>query len=309
MSTDHDPAAAEHPWVTARPTTLADVAGHIAGFARLVAAHRDLVTTSVRRELEGRFRGTVLGWLWPLVHPVFLFAVYYFIFTKLLAMKLPPEAAQGRETALGVWMFVGLVAWAAFGDSLNRACNSIVENGNLIKKLRFPSELLPLNIVLVAAVTQLFGVAVFLLASLIPSVWGAPDWARLAWIPVVLVLQIMFTYGLALLVATLHVFLRDTAQIVGMLVTVWMFLTPVFWVPELPGIQEAIAPYRAWIDANPMSHLLYAWRWILMGGEPQIAFQASFLGALGVLALWAAGAWILGYAAFVLGKRHFADEV
>jgi lipopolysaccharide transport system permease protein len=301
-------------WIGARPPRPREVLARLIGFPALLARHRDLVSTSVRRGLEARFQGTLFGWLWPLVQPLFLFAVYYFIFTKLLQQRIP-DLPPGEESALGVYMFVGLLCWSGLAESVLRGTNVIVENGNLIKKLAFPSELLPLNTTLVSLVTQLFGLAAFVLLCLLTPIWPAPG-RGLAWVPILLVLQGLFAFGLALFLATLQVFLRDTAQIVSMLLTLWMFATPIFWVPELIPT-ETLAPYRALLDGNPAYHLVAAWRGVLMGelaipgrAEPTLAVSYDALPhALLVFALWALAVYAAGYAFFVLCQRRFADEV
>ena len=331
----------EDGWVTSRPPRALEAVQRVFRFPWVLARHRDLITSSVKRELATRFQGTLLGFLWPLVHPLFIFAVYYFIFTKLLSFKMP-NLEPGQESAMGVYMFVGVVVWAAFGESLGRGCTVIVDNGNLIKKLAFPTEVLPLNIVLANIVTMLFGIGMFILATVATPVWAAPG-IGLLWIPLLLVLQILFTYGLAMFLATLQVFLRDTAQVVSILVTVWMFVTPLFWVPEV--IPE-IAPYLSWIEANPMNHLVYAWREVLMGVQgvldealiytnteaiPNInrgideaiaagldpgkekldplVYVHSFTGSIQAFAAWAVGTFVAGYAFFIVAQRRFADEV
>lgn len=305
-------AGADEGWVTARPPRLVEVAQRLALFPALLREHVDLVTTSVRRELEIRFRGTVLGWVWPLVHPLFLFAVYYFIFTKLLAFKIP-ALPPGQEAALGVYMFVGIMAWAAISEALTRGTGVIVDNGNLIKKLAFPTEMLPLNVALVGSITLLFALVVFVLATLLTPIWPAPG-VEIAWVPLLLLLQTVFAYGLILLTSTLQVFLRDTLQLVGILATVWMFATPLFWVPELLTGADAYLPL---IRANPAYHLVTAWRAALMGelvvqgpsGPIHLIDPAEIPGHVATFALWAVCAFVLGYTVFVLSQRRFADEV
>jgi ABC-type polysaccharide/polyol phosphate export permease len=285
------------------------VLARLIGFPALLARHRDLVSTSVRRGLEARFQGTLFGWLWPLVQPLFLFAIYYFIFTELLLQRMPELPAE-QQAGLGVYMFCGMLAWSALAESLGRGTNVIVENGNLIKKLSFPSELLPLNVVLASLTMMLFSVAVFVLAACLTPIWPAPGWALL-WLPVILVLQGLFTYGLVLASSTLQVFLRDTQQVVSLGTTVWMFLTPIFWVPEALG--ASVMAYLPWIRLNPAYHLVRAWRGALMGDVKLPAGDAvsvaAIPGHLGLLALWALGAYLLGYGFFVLAQRRFADEV
>lgn len=309
-----DPPPAEG-WVTARPPRAHEVLARLVGFPRLLVGHRDLIATSVRRELQARFQGTVLGWLWPLFHPVFLFTVYYFIFTKLLDFKIP-DLPAGQESAMGIYMFAGIVVWASVSESLTRGCSSIVDNGNLIKKLAFPAEVLPLNITLVSQITLVFALVVFGLGCLLTPVWPAPG-PQIAWAVVLLPLQALFCFGLALLLATLQVFLRDTLQVVAVMVTVWMFWTPLFWIPELMG--SSIRPFLPLLELNPVYHLVQAWRGILMGdlrvfvasaGEVEsIVSVAAIPRHLLHFGLWALAVYALGYAFFVLSKRRFADEV
>jgi len=323
LAAQHAPAGGEEPsvsapaagaWVSARPTRFADVLGRVVRFPALVHQYRDLIRTSVRRDLAARFQGTVLAWAWPFLQPLLLFGVYYFIFTELLQQRMPDLPAE-QKAGMGVYMFCGMVAWSALGESLVRGTNVIVENGNLIKKLSFPSELLPLNVVLASQATMLCGVLVIVLACLTP-VWPAPGPALL-WVPVLVCLQGVFTYGLVLFLSTLQVFLRDTVQVVSMLTTIWMFLTPVFWAPE--AMPKSVLAHSALIEANPTYHLLRAWRGALMGDvfvPPNEVIAGGYAvsvaaipGHLLVFALWALAVYVLGYAFFVFCQRRFADEV
>lgn len=317
-------------WVTSAPPKWREVLYRVATFPMLAFRHRDLIRTSVGRELRTRFQGTVLGFAWPLVHPLFIFAVYYFLFTKLLSFKLP-DLQPGQEAAMGVYMFIGVVIWSAFGESLGVGCNVIVGNGNLIKKLAFPSEILPLNVVLSNTITMLFAVSMFILATAVTPVWDAPGWL-LMWIPVLVLLQVIFMYGFVLFVSTMQVFLRDTAQLVSIIATVWMFLTPLFWVPE--AIPE-VGKYMPLIEANPFHHIVYAWREVLMGitglaeslqqytndvvipykleseGKiiPPLDATHDMLHSIKIFAIWSVGVFIAGYSFFIMAQRRFADEV
>ena len=302
-------------WIGARAPRAREIAARLLTLPGLLRRHRDLIGTSVKRELEARFQGTILGWFWPLFHPLFLFAVYYFIFAHLLGLKmpgLPPE----KEAAMGIFMFVGILVWAAFAETLTRGTNAIVDNGNLIKKLAFPSEILPLNLTLVGLVTMGFGVAVFVVACFVTPIWPAPG-LELCWIPAIVLLQGLFTFGLALFLSTLHVFLRDTLQVVTVLTTVWMFVTPIFWSPE--AMSQEVAAYKPLLAYNPMYHLVQAWRGVLMGdlyiepGEYASGGYVSSVAAIGhhlsVFGLWGLGALVVGFTFFVLSQRRFADEV
>lgn len=317
-------------WVTARPPGAGQVLQRFLGFPRVLLSHTDLVRTSTRRMIEAQFKGSVLGWLWPLFTPVALFFVYYFIFTKLLGFKLGVMGLDAEAaTAMGIYMFTGIVVWTGFAEAIGRCTGTIVENGDVIKKLSFPTELLPLNIVLSSSVTMLFGVGAFLLAVTVANLfagedqafllWHTPGWEVL-WIFVVLPLQLLFTYGLGLFLGTLQVFLRDTAQFMGVFTTLWMFLTPVFWIPSdklVKGIEEIVPLMKL----NPMWHCVYIWRTALMTpskltgaaeGFPsiqEVVFSDSIEGAVLIFAAWAFGTFAVGYALFCLAQRRFADEV
>jgi ABC-type polysaccharide/polyol phosphate export permease len=314
MSTETESALAEPhgDWVSARPTRMVEALRRLVGLPLLVREHLDLVRTSLRRDLSARFQGTILGWAWPIVQPLVMFGIYFFIFTELLQQKIH-DLPENMKALMGVYMFCAMVPWSGLAESLGRGTTVIVDNGNLIKKLVFPSELLPLNTVLGSLTMMLFGVGGFVLASLFTPVWPRPG--PLYWIPVLVLVQGLFVYGLVLFFSTLQVFLRDTVQLVGMATTVWMFLTPVFWSPELVG--KGVERYLPIIHANPAFHMVAAWRAALMGdvsvtsGEQVFrpVVVADIPGHVGVLALWALGAYALGYAFFVFSQRRFADEV
>ncbi len=308
------------PWVVPESPGFAHLLAKLPGLPAVVFAHRDLVFSAVVRELRARFQGTLLGWLWPLVYPIFMFGVYYFIFAELLQVKMPNITPE-QKPAMGIFMFVGVVVWTGFAEGVLRAGNVIVENGNLIKKLSFPTELLPLNVVLVSLTTMMFGVGIFVavlwlsiagreLGIFETALWPDAPGIGLLWIPVLLVVQLLFTYGLGLILATMQVFLRDTMQLASILVLTWMFVTPVFWVASekvIPGI----SPYLDTLALNPLLHLLNCWRHVLMVAQPAIAFdgQPAFLHSLGVFATCGAVLFVVGYLFFLRSQRRFADEV
>jgi lipopolysaccharide transport system permease protein len=308
-----DPASA--PWRTADPPGLAQVASRLVGLPRTLARHQDLIRSNVRRELEARFTGTLLGWLWPLVYPVFMFVVYYFIFARLLDLKIP-ELPEELKPAMGLYMFTGIVVWAGFAEGLGRATNVIVENGNLIKKLAFPTELLPLNAVLTHTVTMLFGIVAYVAGlwvsyfTMETPIWPEPPGLMLVWVPILVAVQVLFTYGLGLLLATMQVFVRDTLQVTTLLITVMMFVTPIFWVAN-PAVMPSIAPFMETLSYNPFYHLVYAWRVVLMSELPVQAFEGddTFGGSLVIFAVWSVVVFVVGFTFFVLSQRRFADEV
>ena len=305
-------------WVTASPPRFIEILQHVFSFPKLLLRHRDLITTSVRRELAARFSGTLLGWAWPLVTPLLMFAIYYFIFTNLLGAKFG-ELPEEQKSAMGVFMFVGILIWTSFGESVVRCTGVIVDNGNLIKKVAFPTEVLPLNQVLVAIVSMVFGVVAFVAVTWITPIfglviWQPPNLVMLLWALVLMPLQMLFTYGIGLMLGTLQVYLRDTIQVVTVGVTVWMFATPIFWTPELINIdpETGIGSLGEWewvLDVNPMYHLVYAWREVLMSREPAMVFHHPMQDSIVTFAYWAVGSFVVGYTFFLLARRRFADEI
>ena len=300
-------------WVTAAPPKALEIVLAVLTFPKLVMRHRDLVTTSVRRELSARFHGTLLGWAWPLVTPLLMFAIYYFIFSMLLSVKFP-ELPEDQQAAMGIFCFVGILIWSAYAETVVRCTGVIVDNGNLIKKVAFPTEILPLNQVLVNLITMLFGVAVFVVATWGAKLFGLHLWippallTMLVWLPVLLLVQALFTYGLGLLLGTLQVYLRDTLQVVPVAMTIWMFATPIFWTPEI--IENWDPAFDPILDLNPMFHLVYAWRVVLMSSEPGLVFtHGDAASAVGFFAVWAVAAFVVGYTFFLMARRRFADEI
>lgn len=296
----------EGAWVEAGPVKVGDALRAPLRLPGTLLACRELVRAGVRRELSSRFSGTLLGRLWSFAMPLVLFGVYYFLFTRIFGLRLA-GLPESQRAALGVWMFVGTLVWSGFAEGLTRASTVLVENGTLIKKLAFPAEILPLQSVLASTLTQLAGCLVFGVVATLCGLWPPPG-ADLLWLPLIVVLQVLFAYGLALGLSAATVFVRDTAAALGLVLTLWMFATPVFWMPvpeALPGIE----PWLSWIERNPMHSLCYAWRAVLMSGEPALAFRSTIGRELASFAPWALGAVVLGAMLFASTKRRFGDEV
>ena len=299
-------STANTPWVVAgRPRSL-ELVRKLAAWPRVLWQHKDLLATSVRRDLQARFHGTLFGYAWILLQPLVQFAIYAFIFTELLGLRF--AGADTPPGTMGVYMFTGTLVWTAFADTLTRSTGCILENRNLVQKVRFDAQLLPVQIALSSLVTFGAGLAAFVLFTALSSTWTLPSLSALLWLPLVLGLQLLFTLGLGLALSAAQVLFRDTQPIMGVVLTVWMFATPIFWVPSpevLPGIER----WLPLVEANPVHHLVYLWRELLMSGKPAIVFNGDFVHSLGVLALWSAGLFAAGSLFFFRVERHLSDEV
>jgi lipopolysaccharide transport system permease protein len=283
----------------------------------VLVRYRELLGAFMRRELKARIEGSILGRVWPVAQPAMLFAIYYFIFVKILRIpfsdQLAPHGPDPRDVGWRSTFFLisGILPWTALAESVGRGTGVVLEHANLIKKIAFPSELLPIYQVLVYHVYFLIGFAILLIMELVVN--GSLPLA-LAWFPALLLVQLMFITGLAMALSAANVFVRDVMQAVPILITFWMFTTPVFYDP-LAIVSSAQAGGNAdaarWahfaanaFHFNPMAILIQIYRAIFSYG--QIPFP---LVGLCKLALVSAGTLWLGYAYFLRSKGRFADEV
>jgi ABC-type polysaccharide/polyol phosphate export permease len=270
--------------------------------------YRDLLGASLARERRARLQGTALGVLWPFLQPLCLFAVYGIFFGSVLGVRMPSDGRWGLspDWAYGLWLWTGALVWASFSECMTRGASCVVLQGGIVRKLAFPSELLPLEVVLSSLITLGTGLLAFLAASWI---WlGLTPSATLLWLPVLLGLQLLWTWGLTLFLSAMQVRLRDTAHALGILLSLVLFATPVFWVPAtevLPGI----ASWMGLIEANPLHHLLNAWRGALLPGAPASCFTHSVARSVLTLVPWAGCTFLVGCAVFSASQDRFADEV
>ena len=252
----------------------------------------ELIRSLARKELAARYRGSALGFVWVMLTPAVLIAIYTFIFAGLFGARF---GEQGTTWDYALYLFCGLLPWTAFQESAQGAAGVILGHANLVKRVVFPLEALPVAQTLAAHATQLFGTVVLVAAVLVIR---GEFHATILWLPLLLLPQLLATLGAAWLIASLGVFLRDTGQIVGLLLMAWMFLTPIIY-PE--GIVPA--RYRALVDYNPFTPLVRSYRRILLEGTPPdwagLAYFSAFALAL----------FLFGYWWFAHTRKNFADVV
>ena len=271
------------------------------GFPRLVWLNRNMVANFLSRDLMGRFHGSLLGAWWMLVQPVFMFAVYFVVFGLLYR--------RGGEdpTQFALYMFSGVICFHALNEALTTGCSVVVANGNLVKKVAFPSEVLPIPAALVSLI--LYAIGAVVVVAIGAATGKFSPGVELVFAPVVLALQFLLTLGISLLLANANVFARDVQQIWRIFSTAWFFLSPVFWHPammrELIGdpTLTSLAFY-----ANPAFSLLMAHRITLAGEIPELGITGLW-GHIGVLAAWAFATLALGHLTFTANKHKHADIV
>ena len=254
-------------------------------------SHFFLLRELVRRDFQSRYAGSALGLAWSLVQPLWTLLLLTFVFSTV--MKISPVGSRTGHFA--IFLFCGLLPWMALQEGVLRASTSITDNSSLVKKLRFPSEILVLSVVLSALLHEAIAGAIFLgvLASLGELRWGGLPLLLLA-VP----LQIALTVGLGLLLGTLHVFFRDVAQVLGMILMGWFYLTPIVYPASL--VPER---FQAWIELNPLTALVGLYRQALLEGE------VSWVPGTVSLTLTAAVLLSVGLWIFASLKPAFVDEI
>ncbi|MCW5966593.1 MAG: ABC transporter permease, partial [Bryobacterales bacterium] len=210
-----------------------------------IGIHQRLVRTMVRRDLMGRYRGSFGGALWSVLNPLMLLATYYFVFGVVLQARFGGDPS--REGFV-LYFLAGMLPWIPFSEALGRSPGVLLEHANFIKKLVFPVETLPVNLVVAGLVLQVFAIAIFL-GGLLLFRGSIP--ASALWLPVLIVPQVLLTTGLAWLFAALGLLFRDLSQIIGYFLTLWFFLTPICYPEE--SLPAAALPY---ISLNPFFWLV-----------------------------------------------------
>jgi lipopolysaccharide transport system permease protein len=258
--------------------------------ARL-SRYRGLIQSLVARELKARYRGSVLGFFWSFFNPLLLLLVYTFVFNKVLEAKSP------NAEPYALFLFCGLLPWTWFATSLTESAGVLISGGNLIKKVLFPAEILPIVSVLANMVHFLLGLPIL---GFFLVYYDKPlQITELAWFPIVLAVQLIMTLAFALLLSALTVHFRDIRDILSNLLTVWFFMTPIIytWL-------DAPASIKPFLNLNPFMHLAVSYQEILF-------FEGPFghLKWMLLLGLLSVAFFLFGYFIFDRLRDTFAEEV
>ena len=257
-------------------------------FARNLVERRGLMFQLVRRDFEQRFVGSAMGWVWGLIHPLVLLLSWTFVFSICLKVKL-----AGRGTNYPLFLFAAMLPWLLFSETVQRSSTVSIEQANLITKTVFPAEIVPVSVFLSSLISH--AMALGLLMAAVAVVLNQFNVA-LVLLPLYPLLIGMFAVGLGWIVASLQVYLRDTSQVLSVVLTSGSGLTPIFVTEE-----QFPENLRFLIAGNPLAYVVGAYREILLTRHlPNFA-------DLGVIALWAAGVFIAGGLFFRHMKRGFAD--
>ena len=256
-----------------------------------LGAHAFLLRELTRRDFHGRYAGSLFGFAWSFVQPLWQLLLFSYVFS--LVLRVP--VTDGGSDRFWVFLFAGLLPWLAVQEGVMRGATAITENASLVKKHRLRAEVLVLSVVLAALVHE--GIAAVVFVAVL-AMLGELVLAGVPWLLLALAIQLVLTCGLALLVAALQVFVRDTAQVLGMLLSAWFYLTPIVY-------SLALVPERLrWIaDFNPLTAVVGLYRAGLYGAAPPA------LPALGIATAVAVASLALGAVVFRRLAPEFGDAL
>jgi len=258
-------------------------------FARNLVERRTLIIQLVKRDFQQRYVGSAAGWLWGLIHPLVLLASYVFVFDFCLHQTAGPGAVTTNYPML---LFAGLLPWLLFSETVLRSSGCLVEQANLITKTVFPAEIVPVSIFLSSLISHLLALTLVIAGAAIFLKHISPI---LLLLPIAMLLVGLFAVGIGWIAAAFHVYLRDTAQVLAVVLTLWFWATPIFLTED---------KYHGWavlvLRTNPLTYVVRAYREILLG-------HTVSLGNLGSTAIFAVAAFVCGGLVFRYMKRGFAD--
>ncbi|NOU00022.1 MAG: ABC transporter permease [Gallionella sp.] len=263
-----------------------------AALIRSVWRNRHLIAQMTRREVVGRYRGSILGLAWSFFNPILMLVVYTFVFSVVFKAKWGAAGDQS-QTNFAIVLFVGMIVHGLFAEMVNRAPGLILANVNYVKKVVFPLEILPIIGLGAALFHTLISLSVLFVAILLIN--GILDWTVI-FFPLVILPLLIATLGVAWFLASIGVFVRDLGQITGMFTTVLMFISPVFY--PISALPEK---FQFWLMLNPLTFMIEQSRAVMVYGKlPD--WNGLMLYTIASMAMAWAGYWW-----FQKTRKGFAD--
>lgn len=257
---------------------------------RNLVERRSLLFQLVRRDFEQRFVGSAMGWIWGLIHPLVLLASWVFIFQVCLHETVP----EGEVTHnYPLFLFAGMLPWMLFTETLTRSATSLLEQANLITKTVFPAEMIPVAVFLSSLASHLLALTLMIVMV---AVYLNQISVFLVLLPVYILVLGLLAVGLGWIVASLQVYLRDTSQMLTVVLTFWFWLTPIFL-----AASQFPKPARPLLAVNPFYYMVRGYRVLLLSSRLPDFRDLAVVGAFG------AAAFIAGGLFFRHMKRGFAD--
>lgn len=256
------------------------------GTIRELYQYREMLKNLVAKELRQRYKGSVLGFLWTFLNPLLMLVIYSIVFSTIMRINIKNYS---------MFLFVGLLPWTFFSTSVLISAGSIVNNANLIKKIYFPREVLPIAVTFTGLINYLLSLLILIPALI---VFKIKITAAVFVLPLIIVLQLMMVLGFAFLVSSLNIYFRDLEHILGVFMTAWFYITPIIF-----PLQMVPEKFLWLVNLNPVAPLMLAYQDIFYYGVfPK--WQSLTYVLLFSLAILFAGIIIFGRL-----KRNFAEEI
>ncbi|MEO6147408.1 MAG: ABC transporter permease [Sulfuriferula sp.] len=264
----------------------------LASLVRSLWGNRELILQMTKREVIGRYKGSVMGLMWSFANPILLLAMYTLVFSVVFKARWGTGEPESR-TQFAVLLFVGMIVHSLFSETLIRAPSLILSNVSYVKKIVFPLEILPVIAMGASAFHAM--VSVLVLAGALVMLNGLLPWT-VVFLPLVLLPLIVFSLGIAWALASLGVFLRDVAQPIGLAMTILLFASPVFY--PVSALPEHVRP---WLMLNPLTFIIEQARAVLIYGQLPNTIGLLIYSLVSLTVAW------VGYAWFQKTRKGFAN--
>lgn len=252
-----------------------------------IYAYREMIFSLVKRDLKGRYKGSALGFLWTFLNPLFQLAVYTMVFSIIMRMGIKDYY---------LFLFVALIPWIFFSTSLSGGASCIMTQQDMVKKIYFPREVLPISYVTSQFINMLLSFIVIFVVLIFAGY--RLNLLAILCLPVVMVVEYILALGLTMIMCALTVYLRDLEYVLGIITMAWQFLTPIMY--SMDYVPEK---YRWVFSLNPMTYVIVAYRDILYYGKvPELKNLLSAI-VIGIIAL------VIGWLVFERLQKHFVEEL
>lgn len=249
--------------------------------------YRDMIYSLVRRELRGRYKGSVLGFLWTYINPLCQVIVYSAVFSVIFKVNIEK---------FYLYLIIGMMPWTFFSSSVQGGATCVRAQADMVKKIFFPREVIPISYVTSTFVNMLFSFIIVFFAVLLAN-WGFNPWALL-YLPLIMVIEYLLALGIAFIVSAVTVYFRDLEQIIGVLMMAWIYLTPIMY--DVDYIPEEL---RTLFFLNPMTPVICVYHDILYYKQlPTVDYMIQS-GVVAVIV------FLVGFFVFAKLDRNFAEEM
>lgn len=250
--------------------------------------YREMIKNSVRKELRGRYKGSILGFLWTFLNPLLMLVIYTIVFATIMKVNVP-------DHSYAIFLFVGLIPWTYFAATVQQSTTTIIANSNLIKKIYFPRMILPISVTATNLVNMLLTFIIVFAA-----VWIFDSGINLLYLylPIIIIIETILALGFSVILSSVTVYFRDMEHIFSIIMMAWFYFTPIIYPNEyIPS--SLLLLFRI----NPMMPLIEAYRDVLMFNK-----IPDTMGLLYVL-LFSIGLLAIGYYIFNSLQKRFAEEI